>query len=261
MKNLLFIGNSHLAAVRAAWQAVPGYEAEFFGAPQRAWLRMTHLPGNAFGLSNENEAGFARQRKITEEANGKAAVCLSGRDVIVLVGGMSAAEEVAAVLATCDIPGIRQTGAATLLSPELFAKICAALAQGVAPLPGWHHRTDARVLMLPSAASADTCLGSTNAAFQPWHRLAANPTGALAGFAAYDAALGQMLKGLGIDYLAQAPQTRTTAGLTAGALLAEGGGVTKGQEQRRGDHSHMNPTYGAACVGQILGWLSSQTQY
>lgn len=261
MKRLLFIGNSHLAAVKAAWQATPQHhQAEFFGTPQRAWLRMTHLPGNAFGLSNDTDAGFARQRKITEQANGKAAVSLADRDVIILIGALSATDPVAPVLATCDIPTLRETAAPTLLSPQLFTAICTTLAQGSAPQPGWHHRPDASVLLLPRPATSETCLGSTNAAFQPWHRLSANPDGALARFAAYDAALGQMLHALGIAYLPQAPETRTNAGLTAATYLAEGGGVTRGEEQRRGDHAHMNPTYGAVCVAQILGWLASQTQ-
>ena len=166
MKRLLFIGNSHLAAVKAAWQATPQHhQAEFFGTPQRAWLRMTHLPGNAFGLSNDTDAGFARQRKITEQANGKAAVSLADRDVIILIGALSATDPVAPVLATCDIPTLRETAVPTLLSPQLFTAICTTLAQGSAPQPGWHHTLTQASCCCPARPPAKPALAAPTPPF------------------------------------------------------------------------------------------------
>jgi hypothetical protein len=259
MIRLLFIGNSHLAALKSAWDAAPppGIAAEFFGAPQRAWQRMALLPDNDFGLAPGGD--FGRQRKITEQANGKSTVSLADQDAIVIVGGFSAAEAVAALLATCDVVPLRETGAPSLLSDVLFAKACTALAADALPEPGWRNRADAKIAVLPRPATNESCLGSTNDGFQSWHRLATNPNGAAAGFAAFDAALTTALATQGITYLPQPPETRTSFGATARGFLAEGGGVVAGEENRRGDHAHMNTAYGAACIGPLLIWLNSQT--
>lgn len=260
MNRLLFIGNSHLAAIKTAWDAAPrpGSDAEFFAAPQRTYLRMSLMSGNTFGLPTEGES--QRQRKIIAAANGKAAVSLADRDFIVLVGGFSAAEQVAQVLAECDVADLRETGAASLLSEGLFASICTALAQNALPESAWHHRHDAKILLIPRPATCETCLASTYPAFQPWHKLAANPAGALQGFTAFDTALTNLMADKSLTYLPQPAATRTPSGLTAHAFLAEGGGISPGEDHKRGDHAHMNTAYGAACVTQILAWLQSQSQ-
>ncbi|MBC7479740.1 MAG: hypothetical protein H7317_16890, partial [Pseudorhodobacter sp.] len=173
MKRLLFIGNSHLVAVKAAWQAAApaGFDVEFFGTPQRAWVRMAMQPVNSFGLADE----FKRQRQITEQANGKACVSLDDRDAIVIVGGFSAVEAMAELMADCDVPDLRETGAATLLSEPLFAKACAALADANLPDAGFHNRPP--VILVPRPAPAETCLTSTNVGYRHWHRLSSVPAG------------------------------------------------------------------------------------
>ena len=255
MKRLLFIGNSHLAALKTAWDATPrpGYDAEFFAAPQRTYLRMALMSGNAFGLASEGESN--RQRKIAVSTNGKAAVSLVDLDIIVLVGGFSAAEAVAQVLGDCDVAALRETGAPSLLSQNLFSNICTALAQAALPEPGWHNRKDAKVVLIPRPATCETCLASTFAGFQPWHKLAANPAGALPGFGAFDTALTTVMADHSLTYLPQPTATRTPAGLTARAFLAEGGGITPGEEHKRGDHAHMNNAYGTAVIETLLAWL------
>ena len=247
MKRLLFIGNSHLVAVKAAWDAAAptGFQTEFFGAPQRAWARMSLMPGNMFGL----EGDFRRQRQITEQANGKATVSLDNRDVIIMVGSFSAAEPLAELLADCDVPSLRETGAPTLLSEPLFAKACQSLAAAQLPDPGWHNRP---VLMVPRPAQAETCLTSTNSGYHHWHRLAAAPHGIAQAFGIFDTTLSAQMRAQGLTYLPQPPQTRTAIGLTHAQFLAEGGGTQPGAEKKRGDHAHMNQVYGATVVAQLL---------
>lgn len=259
MTRLLFIGNSHLAAVKTAWDqaAPPGHDAEFFGAPQRAWARMALLPGNHFGLS---EGDYKRQHQITEAAHGKPAVSLDNRDIVLSVGGFSAAEAIAALLAGCDIPDLRETGSATLLTEPLFAKACATLAAACLPETGWHNRSDVKCAVLPRPAPADSCLTSTWPGYAPWHRLAADPAGVTDAFALFDDALTGTLAAKGITYLPQPRETRSETGLTPARFLAPGGGAKPGEDHKRGDHAHMNTAYGAACVTQILAWLQSQSQ-
>lgn len=259
MKRLLFIGNSHLAAVKLAWDQAPpsGYQTEFFGVPQRAWQRMTLLPDNQFGLPSDSD--YKRQRDITVAANGKAAVSLTNRDVVILIGTFSAADSMAALLADCDIPDLRETGAPTLLTEPLFASACTALAQSCLPEPGWLNRTDFKLAAMPRPAPADSVLTSTYPAYQPWHQLARNPTGLPEAFALYDAALTTLMAAKSLAYIPQPPETRTATQLTPAHFLAPGGGTKPGEDHKRGDHAHMNAAYGAACVAQILTWLHSQS--
>lgn len=248
MKRLLFIGNSHLVAVKAAWQvAAPGgFDVEFFGAPQRAWMRMGMLPDNSFGVAGD----FNRQRQITEQANGKPLVSLDDRDILVIVGGFSAVEAMADLLADCDVPDLRDTGAPTLLSEPLFAKACLALAQGELPDPGFHNRPP--VILVPRPAPAESCLTSTNAGYRHWHRLAAAPVGIAEAFDIFDTALTTAMSAKSLTYLAQAKATRSAIGLTQAQYLAPGGGTQPGEEKKRGDHAHMNQAYGATVVAQLL---------
>ena len=259
MKSLLFIGNSHLAAVKTAWDAAPpaGYAAAFFGAPQRAWQKMALLPGNQFGLAQNGD--YKRQRQITEQANGRATVGLDGAGIVIMVGAFSASDPVASLLATCDVPGLRETGAPTLLSEPLFARARASMAAACLPEQGWLDRSDLTLATLPRPAPAENCLSSSHAQYQSWHDLARAPDGLQDAFALFDAALTDTMAAKGVTYLPQPPDTRTALGLTQAHFLAEGGGTIPGQEQRRGDHAHMNAAYGAACVAHILTWLTSQT--
>jgi len=251
MKRLLFLGNSHLVAVQAAWQAAQpkGYEAEFFGAPQRDWARMALLPGNLFGLTVDGAT--KRQREMTEKANGKPAVSLDHRDILVIVGSFPAADPLAILLADCDVTGLRETGAATLLSDTLFAKACQSLAEAQLPPSGWQNR-DETVLMLPRPAPAETCLGSTFPGYRAWHRLAAAPGGVSAAFGRFDDRLKAVMAECNLVYIPQPARTRTAIGLTAGHLLAPGGGIKSGEDKKRGDHAHMNISYGAACIAELL---------
>ena len=259
MKTLLFIGNSHLAAVKSAWDAAPpaGYAAEFFGAPQRAWQKMALLPGNQFGLTPGGD--YKRQREITEQANGISAISLDARNIVIMVGAFSAADPMATLLATCDIPDLRETGAPTLLSEPLFARACASMAAACLPEPGWLNRHDLTLATQPRPAPADRCMTSSHAQYQSWHALAQTPAGVPDAFALFDAALTDTMAAKGITYLPQPPATRTAPGLTPARFLADGGGTKPGQEQRRGDHAHMNAAYGTACVAHILTWLTSQS--
>lgn len=252
MKRVLFIGNSHLAAIKTAWeQAAPqGYDAEFFGAPQRAWQRMALLPDNMFGLSDQGD--YKRQREITEQANGKAQVSLQNRDAIVIVGGFSAAEPLAQLLADCDVTTLRETGAPTLLSEPLFAKSLATLAAQQLP-PGW---TQPQTALLPRPAQAETCLTSTNSGYAHWHRLAANPMGLTDAADLFDAALTATFAAQTLTYIPQPTETRSATLLTLAQYLAPGGGTQKGDEQKRGDHAHMNTAYGSACLASLLPWLN-----
>lgn len=254
MKRLLFIGNSHLVAVKAAWEAVDpvGFHAEFFGAPQRAWAQMHLLSDNQFGLPADGE--HKRQHDVTEQANGKTAVSLSNRDIIVIVGGFSAADPIATLLADCDVVGLRETGAATLLSDTLFAKACLAMAEAQLPEAGWHNRAEA-VLLLPRPAPADTVLASSYPGYHLWHRLALAPDGLSDAFDLFDTILTAISADRSLIYVPQLKTTRTATGLTIGHLLAPGGGVQPGESHKRGDHAHMNPAYGATCVAEILNAL------
>jgi len=259
MMRVLFIGNSHLAALRTAWAAAapPGIEAEFFAAPHRAFLRMTLQKGNHFGLAPDSE--FLRQSKITQEANGKIAVSLAERDIVVLVGAFSAAEKPAGILAGCDVAGMRHSGAATLLSQPLFDSICKDFAVAALPEAGWRD-CGAKMILLPRPATCATCLASTNPAFAPWHDLARSPLGVATAFDRNDANMAEVFADHGLNYLPQPTGTRTDFGATATQFLAEGGGVVTGQEHKRGDHAHMNPAYGAICAQKLLAALQSPAQ-
>jgi hypothetical protein len=260
MKQLLFIGNSHLPALKSGWEAKSraGYQAEFFGVPQRAYQRMTILPDNSFGLP----PGDGTQRKVIEAANGKTAVSLAvsltGRDVTILVGDFSASDQIAALLADCDVADLRETGAATLLSDQMFAQACVTFALTQLPETVWHHRQDTKVVMIPRPATCDTCLDTANPAYLPWHKLAKTPIGATVAFTIFDEALSRLLSELGITYLPQPTETRTASGTTAKKFLADGGGVVPGDKNKRGDHAHMNFAYGALCATQLAALLKTQ---
>jgi hypothetical protein len=162
------------------------------------------------------------------------------------------------VLAQCDVAGLRETQAPTLLSQGLFADICLALASDALPEAGWRNRPGAEIALLPRPATAESCLGSTHESFAPWRSLATARDGLIAAFEAFDVALAGTFAKWGLSYLAQPYSTRTETGLTARRFLAEGGGeILHGAEHKRGDHAHMNQAYGAACLPSLLTWLDS----
>ncbi len=261
MTNALFIGNSHLAALKLGWpEAAPqGVDVTFFGAPKQTWLCFTPLPGNQYGFGESGK--FRRHRKVVEALNGVGSVKLDGRDAIVLIGETNAHAALANLLSICDISGIRESGAATLLSVELFAKCCRALAEKALPDAFWWNRADlAPIAVMPQPAPAETIRASTNRTYWAWNQLAANPTGLTTAHEALDDALTLTFAAKGLTYLPQPAITLTEAGLTQANFLGEGRGVPQDGEDKRGDHAHMNREYGAHCAAHLIPWLTGQSQ-
>lgn len=261
MTNALFIGNSHLAALKLAWAdaAPPGVEVTFFGAPKRTWLAFAPLPGNHYGFDSTGKQ--RSHRKVAESLNGVGSVALEDRDAIVLVGEQNAHGKLANLLSICDISGIRETGCTTLLSVELFAKCCRALAEKALPDAFWWNRADlGPIAILQQPAPSETIRASTNRTHWAWNQLAANPIGLSTAHEALDDALTLAFAAKGLTYLRQPPATLTEAGLTQSIFLGDGLGVQEGSEDGRGDHSHMNHAYGVHCAAHLIPWLTGQGQ-
>ncbi|EEW26334.1 hypothetical protein [Rhodobacter ferrooxidans] len=247
MTKVAIIGNSHVAALKAAWDAtpLPGLDMTFFAAPQRNFRQFALQPNRVYGLPAPQRG---RHAEIVQKLNGALQIDLSGVDQVVLSAFGWNPGAIAQLIATCDIDGLRLTGAPTLLSRDLFDAICAALARALRPGPEWRHWPGAAPIFLAQAATCETCLGSSNADFASWQRLAAAPDGALAAFDIFFDHLRADLAGVGITLLRQPPQSLRPSGLTEARFLATGGGVVPGQEHLRGDHAHMNAAYGTLCL-------------
>lgn len=254
MTRIVVIGNSHAAALKAGWDAIaaghPGVGVEFLAAPPPHEKHMRLGPGLTYGLQPDGER-TARAAQVVTRINGRTSIDLAGATVL-WAGypwGFRALQE---MLLDTDVDGLRDTGAAKLMSRAAFDAVLAAFADAAVPPPQWRDWRDARLVITPRPLTAEGCRTDGNPDYAVPRDLALRPEGMMATLAAYTALVARALASHGIALLPQPAGTITADGLTRDDFARGSRSVFRQHQHDDADQDHMNARYGAECLKALL---------
>lgn len=260
---LTIVGNSHVAALKRAWDAMESRPAEidlrFFASPDR-YLRHFRL---GHDLVFRLPAVAAKQRPLiarsARQVNGATEIDLSGSDAVVLYGGVLFQCEFAEIIATYDVDGYRAAGAPRRMSRAAFEAVCDDLAEAALPRAFWLRGDIARFAVFPRPLPSEGAATAGGERTAPWRDVAVRPEGARAMVERLFVALGAAHARRGIDFLRQPASTLEPSGMTSAVYSRDSHRLIPGEKHSDDDVTHMNARYGALCLATILDWARKET--
>lgn len=264
---VLFLGNSHLAALREAWTANPGrwpmIEASFLGAHRDHLLETRLDAGRLVAATPAAQAAFDRL------GCGDGAE-IATQDLIVLCGCLVAVASAALVwrdMRWDALPSLRSCPDLAAMSQPLVSRAAAlaclrqSLSHRLGPLLAGHLRAEAVTAPIWLASQPRT---SEVIARRPRPEARAQSEilrldDAAEVAALFDSAAAAAMAQSGAGYLPQPPQTITRHILTALTFMqgAPRLAARPGRRQDADDILHGNAAYGAAVLDQIASRLRS----
>ena len=262
MTRVLFLGNSHLAAVREAWGLNPGrwpgLQATFLGAHKDLLLQSTVQDGQLVAATDNARTAFQR-------LNGVTGVDLRAADLVVICGCLVAALVAAGLWRDARWPGLPSLAdepdlaglRPTLISaPAARAALAGMLEQRLGLKLARHLRAghDGPILL----ASQPRVSAVVRRKPRPEVRALVQALGAGDGpalSALFDTAAALAAARAGATWLPQPAQTIEAGLLTALPYIQGATRLTAapGLAQPEDDITHANAAYGAAVLDQVAG--------
>ncbi|MFV2053269.1 hypothetical protein [Aliiroseovarius sp. YM-037] len=242
MKRILVIGNSHIAALRAAKDriadAYPMLDITYFG-----------VPGNRFNASDVGLDGVFRTaaddpkaRRMAKKINGQADIDLQQFDNVLVVGPRFRLTRVLRMTVSTEVAEWARSNGERLVSESFFNEGLRQLAQDGADEVAVQFATSHPITVAAAAFPTADVLPDG-----PHHdRLLAQVSGHMhCGriFRRYQKAIHDALLNNGLRYLPQPVETLAGAFLTDSAFATEATDLRDG-ERSVADKRHMNAEYG-----------------
>lgn len=261
MTRILFVGTSHLGALRLAWhdfsQRNPNVEAQFFGAQARTFRKADRLDGNRFGFTEDS---------IDRESADAIRTIFGGLDVdlgwadhIVLVGVKNGVEAMLDLCLAFDIDGLPQAGLDLESRPPMSLPVFDSLLETVAQSQrkgAFEVLAEApRTIVVPAPLPSNSLRAMKGPkarqfrAAADWDMTPAVERLWKAFRSVYDRN--------GKVYLAQ-PSDTLDRGLTRSEFAEGSVRLLKDEGHPSGDHRHMNAAYGARVLDAVLAEIEQR---
>lgn len=259
MTRLAIIGNSHVGAIKRAWDVAPrpeGIELAFFALPQ-IHLRQFRLNRKLLRFAAGPDASAREDfMRMVTQVNGAPSIDLGGFDAVMLYGGTTLQAEIVRLMNDYDIDGLRAAGAPRRMSRPAFDAVLAGLAEISLPRPFWRGTRIPRFAVFPRPIPSAGATTSDSPHFSGWARIAARPDGAREIFDLHFAAMAAAHARKGIDFLRQPAATLEPNGLTNAIFTKGSTRLRANRPHPATDFGHMNARYGALCLERIFDWAA-----
>lgn len=255
MMRLVVFGNSHIGALKLAWDEMagrwPGVSIEFFGLPGALALKPRLFDDRSFGLPEDGSV-TAAEIALCRRLNGRTRIGLSQADAALSVGYEWLPQRLAQVIFAFDVDGLVESGAPRLLSAAAFDAVCDALAAEILPderWSGWSRPSFHAVFRpMPSEVIA------ADPAHRAWHGIRAK-RGVGAAFDRYRRRIAEAMAARGIGAFFQPQDTLSPLHLTRETYGRASVRWASDQPHPEGELFHMNAAFGAKCLDHVLGAL------
>ncbi|MFY0618613.1 hypothetical protein [Shimia sp.] len=259
MKKVLFVGNSHLGAIRRGWSETPaawdGWEADFFALPSTHFLS-AELHGD--GLFGVGHLGMSAKpaKKWAQRINEKTDVSYQGADLIVHVGANLMANQIFPILSKYSIDGFLESGATKRMSKDAFETFCIAVAKSNSEFGGWDS-TETPQIIAPKPRHIETALDQFDRfMYDDNLRDLCKKSDLLSRvYDLFEDIYERQAQAAAWKFVRQPANTITELGLTA-PKYASGAKILVGDDTAQSDFGHMNSEYGGQMLNAIYAAMS-----
>ncbi len=255
-RRLLATGNSHLGAVKLAWDRLapqyPQVQVQFLGAPRETFDSFAR-DGNRFGLFDESQVP-KRMLEGMKAAMPALIVDLADFDGVLAVGLNWGEIAVLGLLQRFGVDGIRPAkGAMDRLSAPTFAAFCTDIARTSPAVGVVETLRLVPVTVIPRPIRSELILQSTEADGRQFQALAGHPDGMVAAIALHQAAFARVIAAQGAAVIDQPAATLAPCGLTRSVYsIGQKTVTTRGETRDVVDMVHMTADYGAILLAHYL---------
>lgn len=253
MRNLLFIGDSHVGSVRRAWDDRPASlrdtEASFFALPAKL-IGQAKCSPSGFGVSHLIEDDEPTVT-LAKQINGTADVSLDHIDAVVRVGPIIQTGKIFPVLARFSIDGIQEVPGLHAMSSDAFISFCYSIAETNPLLTPWGG-PDVAHFVIPRPRQSEDAIREMPQLVRNDDLRARFAAGDLLGrvHGLIDQAYQQIAEQQGHTIVWQAEATFGASGLTK-REFSKGSKGLLGVEHAKTDFFHMNVEYGALVLNEL----------
>lgn len=251
---LAVFGNSHVGAWQTAWPEIapqfPDVDVSFFGVPE-----MIH---RGFRISDDGMFAAPNLSKESEERllgiNKKCQLDLSEFDQHVWVGTKWSPEVAISMAITGDIEDAQASeNVRTLYSIPFLDKCMAKAVDGIFSSSNVNLNSAIKPTLFGRPIYAKTCQNSLHHLYEAWRQTKDLEYQRALFLDRYVHLIRERFAKDQHQFLAPPRDLWGHSGATDEAYLAAGGGVVNPKKPNaRGDHSHMNASYGARCMKDYL---------
>lgn len=268
---VLFLGNSHVAALYQGWLEIApefkGINPSFFAANSSLFNSLEMSENRVFGV-HDPKLYSRKNLRFLDQVFGERRIDLKMFDQIVVVGRSSHEVDFLSQFERFSIDGVGDgetgrdgpKGNVPYLSQAAFDAFCIEIAHKRLPDPCWWNWTAPKVAFLPPPVPRADC-PETDDRYGAWARFGANPGIDLAFLKLYRAHVARLYANHGITLLSPPDEVYDPCGLTR----AEFGDDPERLHPRAGafdsdDFHHMNTRYGVIVLRDILQTLQTSGQ-
>jgi len=255
-RSILFAGNSHIAALRRGWSAVPDTsDVQFFAANSKLFNALELDDDLIFG-AHQADRYEPRQLKFLDQVFGRRLIDLKDFDDVVIVGRNSNEVDFLRQFEAYSIDGLCEDSDRPCLSQSAFARFSREIAQKRLPDAVWRGWDRPRLSFLPAPVPCANC-PADDPRYDIWARYGADPARGLDFLKQYRRHAGKLYAEHGMTLLSPPDVVYDASGLTQTVF----GDEPTRLDPRAGtfgasDFHHMGPRYGEIVLRHVLGALS-----
>lgn len=257
---LAIIGTSHVSSIFLAWAQIkarfPDLKPTFFAAPGKNFRRLQIDTHKKFGVIDRSL--FApREIRMLEKTFASPKIDLSAFDAVVHVGHNTLKTELAELITSFSIEGLRESPDHPMLSRPAYDSFVAALAEKSVLPENWRGWNAPRLYVLPAPRVAESCAKSQSADYAAWRQLMkeADTTPVAKLLNDYSDQVTAHFAAHGIKVLTPPARVFAASGLSRATYTKNALRLTDGHSYPNGDHNHMNVDYGLIVLRHVCQTL------
>lgn len=259
MSRILFIGSSHLGAVKLGYERVAAdysaHEVDFFGAPAKVFGALALTDDLKFGVTPDAKVTEAEALRI-EKTFGRRTVDLRAFDTVVIIGHRIEEIVNAQVLSTHAVQGLSEAPDLPPMTEDTYLALISSYLAGHLPDPAWTRITAPRVIFVAKPRMSEGCIKGTSPRTRVWTDLVNRGIVKGPALAVYMERARTIFADRGLRLIVPPPEVLGETGLTRAEFsraAAPDSGVALSADDF--DYSHMNAAYGEVMVRTIMSDL------
>jgi hypothetical protein len=261
MTKVLFLGSSHLGAIKRGWDHVAteyqDFDVSFFGAPADVVARMELTPEGVFGITPKAKITKVEAKRVQSTFD-RTTVKLGAYDHVVVVGHRIEEIANAQLLIDFSVAGLNENPDSPPMTRETYNALIDGYIATHLPAPAWRKQTATRLLYVTKPRMADSCLVNGGNRAVVWVDMVHSGRVPAAALEPFMQRAVDVFHDAGLRLITSPPEVFGPSGLTQ-AKFSRAVAPDPGERQSDNDfdHTHMNAAFGEIMVHKIMSALNA----